>query len=786
MTWQGASLAISWMRCWEARVCMRRTSVALSMLALAFAWLLASCSPATASPIARATDTASPATATPTASPGPSAIRTATSSPSPSPSPAPTSTPTPSAEPTRTPVPDTHTPNAPPVLHPPAGDPLPMALGWRLDANAHLTSGLALETKGGSLFLLASEGRAVYALTEAGQVTWWQRTSGPVYTLALLEGNRVVAGDDGGMVTAFDARGRQLWRYDLGSRVTALQANWQGAVLAGGWDERLTLLDSNGELRWQADLGGPVSGIAALPDLALVATVDGTVAAFTASGAEAWRLRAGAPVTAIGTAGEGAETQVLVAMQDGHLLALSPEGAQRWQRSLELADSGEPVGPSAPVWHAADLNGDTAHEIVAGTGGAEPVLALLSAGGDLIWRRSLPSAAGALLFQDLDGDGTQEILAGLSSGEVQAYDAQGQLRGSVHAGLQVWGLHLAGDGTVVIRADVAAWGLASGEGSRGRPWLQPPALAPSMPARLPTGTEREEGEAILVFLGDVSPGRSMESQLARYGPSYPWVGLAPLLQDADLVMANLESVLSTRGKPMDKSYLIRAHPAKAHTLVEAGFDLVNLGNNHALDYGRAGLSDTLATLQALGIGTVGAGDSEEMARRPAILDVNGLKVAVLGYAAARWNGSDDVPATDRVAWAYPAAVRADVEAVRDRADLVIVQLHAGTEYATEPSPDQVRFARAAIDAGADLVVGHHPHVTQTVEQYKDGLIIYSLGDALFDVPRQATRHGHLLRVHATRDGLRQAELWPFWIADAIQPRLLDDGNSGVQVRVIYP
>ena len=211
-----------------------------------------------------------------------------------------------------------------------------------------------------------------------------------------------------------------------------------------------------------------------------------------------------------------------------------------------------------------------------------------------------------------------------------------------------------------------------------------------------------------------------------------------------------------------------------------------LANNHAMDYGQAGLDQTLGTLQAIGIETVGAGASQEMARRPAVVELNGLKVAVLGYAAARWNGSEDVPATDRVAWAYPDAVRADVEAVREEVDLVIVQLHAGTEYATEPSPDQVRFARAAIDAGADLVVGHHPHVTQTVERYKGGLIVYSLGDALFDIPRQATRRGYVLRVHATRDGLRQVELWPYWIVDAIQPRLLDDGSGGVRYRIIYP
>ena len=661
-----------------------------------------------------------------------------------------------------------------------------MSLDWRLDANGHLTSGLILEADGRSLFLLASLGRAVYALTEEGQVAWRQRTSGPVYALTLLDGTQVAAGDDAGNVTAFNANGRQLWQYTLGSRVTALRGNWQGGLLAGGWDERLSFLSSGGKLRWQAGLDGPVSGITTLPGLALAATLNGTVAAFDTTGAEVWSFRASAPVTGIGTAGDAASAVVILALQDGQLLALSPDGARRWQQFLGPAKPGGPGGPGGAVWQPADLVGDAGYEIVAATGGEEPILALLSASGDMIWRRALPSPAGALASLDLDGDGSQEILVGLTSGEVQAYDGRGQLRGTVHAGLQVWGLHAAGDGTALIRADVAAWRLEGKDGHTGRPWLQPPAMVQSMPEPLPAGTERKEGEAILVFVGDVSPGRTMELQLARYGPSYPWEGLAPLLQEADLAVANLESVLTTRGDPLDKVYLIRAHPGTAQTLVEAGFDLVNLANNHALDYGQAGMDQTLTTLEALGITAVGAGSSQEMAHRPAVSNLHGLRVAVLGYAAARWNGSEDVPATDRVAWANPGAVQADVQAVQDRADLVIVQLHAGTEYATTPSPDQVRFARAAIDAGADLVVGHHPHVTQTVERYKNGLIVYSLGDALFDIPRQATTRGHLLRVHATREGLVQAELWPFWITDSIQPRFLDDGSGRARSRIIYP
>jgi poly-gamma-glutamate synthesis protein (capsule biosynthesis protein) len=278
----------------------------------------------------------------------------------------------------------------------------------------------------------------------------------------------------------------------------------------------------------------------------------------------------------------------------------------------------------------------------------------------------------------------------------------------------------------------------------------------------------------------------MEYQLARYGSTYPWAGLGPLLQGADLAVANLESVLTRQGKPMDKSYLIRAHPLWGQTLVAAGFDLVTLANNHALDFGQVGLEETLSTLRDLDVATVGAGPSPEAARRPALFDLNGVRVAVLGYLATRWYGSEDVPASDQLAWANPDALQADVRAVRDQVDLVVVLLHAGTEYASIPSPDQVNIAHAAIDAGADLVAGHHSHVTQTVERYRDGLIVYGLGDALFDIPRSATRQGHLLRVHVTREGLTRAELWPFWIEDAIRPGLLDDGYGAPAFSIIYP
>jgi poly-gamma-glutamate capsule biosynthesis protein CapA/YwtB (metallophosphatase superfamily)/outer membrane protein assembly factor BamB len=726
-------------------------------------------------------------TSVPTMMPSPTTARTALPLPTVSPSPAPTVT--------QTPV---------PTLPPPApavdGDPLAISLGWRLDANGHLTAATIDLSGAQPQISLASLGRRVYGLNSGGGVRWQASTRGPVYALAQLADGQLATGDDAGTITILDSHGRPVWKVELGSRVTALHTAPGAGLLAGGWDERLSLFDSEGQVQWQVKVGAPVSSITDLwgagAEQVLVATLDGRARAYDLQGRELWRFDAGSALTSMGTVLANGQTLVLLGAQDGRLLALDSSGALRWQRTL---------GTGAPVWHAAARLDGELPGVVTGTGGTSPALVLLSAAtGQVRWCIRLPAAARAVTSLDLDGDGGLEILAGLADGQVQAHDPQGRLRGAVHAGLSVWGLYPLGQGSAIILADVVAWQLAGQPGPAGGPWLPAPATLPAtatLPAAAAFAPSPGQGEVdggILVFLGDVSFGRSMEAQLARYGAAHPWQGLGPVLHGEDLqvlqegqrlpvlTIVNLECSLTTQGEPLDKSYLIRAHPLWARSLAAGGIDLVTLANNHALDFGPLGLKETVETLRALGIETVGAGASAEAAHQPAFFDLGGVRVAFLGYAAARWDGSADVPVTDLLAWARPDNIAADVNAARDQADFVVVLLHAGTEYATSPSADQIAAAHAAIDAGADLVVGHHPHVTQTVERYRQGLIVYSLGDAVFDIPRASAMRGHLLRVHVTGSGLAGAELWPFWIEEAIQPRLLNSGQGTPLVESIYP
>jgi len=245
------------------------------------------------------------------------------------------------------------------------------------------------------------------------------------------------------------------------------------------------------------------------------------------------------------------------------------------------------------------------------------------------------------------------------------------------------------------------------------------ALAPGVPS------------ITIAAVGDLMLDRDVETQMASEGALYPFERVLPMFEGADLLIGNLEGALTDRGEPLDKKYTFRTTPSLAEGLALAGFDAVSLANNHSFDFGTTGLLDTVDALEGVGVAAVGGGADEAAAYAPAVFEVAGQTVAVLGFNAI---GGTSVARVDApgVAWADEDAL-ASVRAASEAADHVVVMVHAGIEYSAEPSAEQREFARSLIEAGADVVVVHHPHALQPWERYRDGLILHSLGNFVFDL-----------------------------------------------------
>jgi poly-gamma-glutamate synthesis protein (capsule biosynthesis protein) len=271
-----------------------------------------------------------------------------------------------------------------------------------------------------------------------------------------------------------------------------------------------------------------------------------------------------------------------------------------------------------------------------------------------------------------------------------------------------------------------------------------------------------------------------------YGSDYPFSSTADLIRGADIAVGNLECPLTTVGEPIAKRFTFRAHPSHVEGLAWAGFDIVNLANNHLLDFGEEGFAETIHVLEDSGVSHVGAGFSYADAHRPLIWEAKGRRIAFLSYAASRWKDSAEVPTDEWIAFADVLTIRENVRRAAEQSDLVVVIMHLGTEYQGQPDEEQVAVARAAIEAGACLVIGHHPHVVQGTTSYGGGFIAYSLGNFVFDLDVVArAREGAILRVLLGDDGVEAAELISVRMADDVQPRFLADEEGRPVVERVF-
>ena len=276
--------------------------------------------------------------------------------------------------------------------------------------------------------------------------------------------------------------------------------------------------------------------------------------------------------------------------------------------------------------------------------------------------------------------------------------------------------------------------------------FSPRQAIPSEPASPPPGAP-EKREHTLLFAGDVMLSRGVGARMESQDDwTLPFEEIAETLRSADLRFCNLECPISDQGRNLHHLYSFRADPRALEGLKAAGFDIVSLANNHAYDWGPAALLDSLERLRAAGIRAVGAGENILAAHYPVLINAGGLRLAFLGYVEI--DPKEATAGVDRpgVAWLDPAQVLADIRFARPLADLVIVCPHWGVEYAVKPARDQVEFAHRMIDAGADLIVGSHPHVVQPLEAYHDRWIAYSLGNFVFDQKNTATHRGLMLKV----------------------------------------
>ena len=257
----------------------------------------------------------------------------------------------------------------------------------------------------------------------------------------------------------------------------------------------------------------------------------------------------------------------------------------------------------------------------------------------------------------------------------------------------------------------------------------------------------------LVFVGDVMLDDGPGQTVVTGGD--PLAPFASELRNADYTIGNLECPIATGGTVLDnKLFAFRAHP-RVIDVLRGRFDALSLANNHSGDYGKAAFVETMTRLGSAGIAYFGGGMNLEEAHRPLWIERGGLRVAVLAYNEYKPRSFEAGPDWPGVAWSEDSHVIAAIGAARAAgADLVIPFMHWGWEGEPNPDARQRALAYRMIEAGADAVVGGHPHVTQGAEIYRGRPIVYSLGNFVFDgFDKPSEKRGWLLRLTLDRQGV---------------------------------
>ncbi|OQX84761.1 hypothetical protein B6D60_08805 [candidate division KSB1 bacterium 4484_87] len=264
----------------------------------------------------------------------------------------------------------------------------------------------------------------------------------------------------------------------------------------------------------------------------------------------------------------------------------------------------------------------------------------------------------------------------------------------------------------------------------------------------------------VVAVGDIMLGNHTTQYIRNHGAEYPFSATSSILRSGDITMGNLEGPFVTSGTPFDKKFTFKVPPDLASSLPFAGFDVMTLANNHILDYGIDGLTETIAVLDSLNIAHCGAGLDEHAASEPAILERNGLRIAVFGYSMTFPDEFWATKKSEGTCFPYQRILARTIPHYDSTCDIVVANFHWGRELKNVPRDYQKQMAHKAIDLGADLIIGHHPHVLQGMEIYKNRLIAYSLGNFAFASYSRRATESVILKAYLTKDGLLFARVIP--------------------------
>jgi poly-gamma-glutamate synthesis protein (capsule biosynthesis protein) len=281
--------------------------------------------------------------------------------------------------------------------------------------------------------------------------------------------------------------------------------------------------------------------------------------------------------------------------------------------------------------------------------------------------------------------------------------------------------------------------------------------------------------ASIIFVGDIMLSREVERKMKQNGWDYPFSAVTDFIKSADAVFGNLETPIIVGKEVKTSETTFRSDPEVAGALKRAGFSILSLANNHAMNFGAEGIKETFKYLNDASIAYVGAGNSEDEAYAPKYVEINGI---IFGFLA--FTDTDVLPPDSSIYDVQPGVAVMNVErcmeAVREakaHADVLIVSIHSGTEYTDTPNLRQTVFAHAMIDEGADLIIGHHPHWVQSIEQYNGKYIFYSLGNFIFDqMWSKKTREGLAIKINFDKKGIIDYDEYPILIEDYSKPILI--------------